>query len=84
MWSERGSNLVGESDEVTASAKEIKVKEYKKCTVQHDDEKREVLLPEDKAHVGEKIVIKEPDRSGVWEVVDLVKITGGSSESSQG
>jgi hypothetical protein len=61
------------------------VKEYKKCTVQLGDEQREVLLPEDKAHVGEKIVIKEPDRSGLWEVVDLVKLTGGkTSESSQG
>jgi hypothetical protein len=61
------------------------VKEYKKCTVEHDGEKREVLLPEEKAQVGEKIVIKEPDRSGVWEVVDLVKIAGGnSSESSKG
>ncbi len=64
---------------------ETSVKEYKKCTVQHGDEKREVLLPEDKAHVGEKIVIKEPDQSGLWEVVDLVKIAGGkSTESSQG
>ncbi len=53
------------------------VKKYKKCTVQHGDEQREVLLPEDKANVGEKIVIKEPDRSGLWEVVDLVKIGGG-------
>ncbi len=60
------------------------MKDYKKCTVQHEDEKREVLLPEEKAHVGEKIVIKEPDRSGVWEVVDLVKIAGESSGSSKG
>ncbi len=59
------------------------MKDYKKCTVQHEDEKREVLLPEDKAQVGEKIVIKEPDRSGVWEVVDLVKIAGKTPESSQ-
>jgi hypothetical protein len=59
------------------------VKDYKKCTVQHEDEKREVLLPEEKAQIGEKIVIKEPDRSGVWEVVDLVKIAGKASESSQ-
>jgi len=62
----------------------VKDKEYKKCTVQHEDEKREVLLPEEKAHVGEKIVIKEPDRSGVWEVVDLINIAGKSSESSNG
>mgnify|MGYP000927248413 CR=1 FL=1 len=61
------------------------MKEYKKCTVQHGDEKREVLLPPEKAQVGEKIVIKEPDRSGLWEVVDLVKIVGGDpSESSKG
>ncbi len=61
------------------------MKAYKKCTVQHGDEKREVLLPEEKAQVGEKIVIKEPDQSGLWEVVDLVKISGGkSTESSQG
>ncbi len=59
------------------------MKDYKKCTVQHEDERREVLLPEEKAQVGEKIVIKEPDRSGVWEVVDLVKIAGKTSESSQ-
>lgn len=55
-----------------------KAKEYKKCTVQHGDEKREVLLPEEIAHVGEKIVIKEPDNSGLWEVVDLVKIAGNN------
>ena len=62
----------------------MKEKEYKKCTVQQNDQKREVLLPEDKAQVGEKIVIKEPDRSGVWEVVDLVNMAGKSPESSKG
>lgn len=61
------------------------MKEYKRCTVQHGGEKREVLLPEEKAQVGEKIVIKEPDRSGLWEVVDLIKVAGGNSpESSTG
>ncbi len=60
------------------------MKKYRKCTVQQGDEQREVLLPEEKANVGEKIVIKEPDRSGLWEVVDLVKIAGGKgSDSSQ-
>ncbi|MHB8899368.1 MAG: hypothetical protein ACYC6Y_11525 [Thermoguttaceae bacterium] len=61
------------------------MKEYKKCTVQLGDEQREVLLPEEIAHVGEKIVIKEPDRSGLWQVVDLVNATGSKiSESSRG
>lgn len=59
------------------------MKELKKCTVRHGDEQREVLLPEEKAQVGEKIVIKEPDRSGLWEVVDLIKIAGNSPDSSQ-
>ena len=55
---------------------------FKKCKVQQGEETREVLLPEDRATVGEKIVIKEPDNSGLWEVVDLVKINGAKSQES--
>jgi hypothetical protein len=58
------------------------VKKFTKCKVQHGEETREVLLPEERATVGEKIVIKEPDNSGLWEVVDLVKINGAKTQES--
>jgi hypothetical protein len=48
---------------------------YRKCTIQRDDETKQVLLPDDQASIGKKIVIKDPDQSALWEVVDLEKLT---------
>ena len=33
--------------------------EYRKCTIQRDDETKQVLLPDDQASIGRKIVIKD-------------------------
>lgn len=48
---------------------------FVKCKVKQEDKTKEVLLPDEKANVGEKIVIKDPDQSGLWEVVDLIKLS---------
>ena len=48
---------------------------YRKCTIQRDDETKQVLLPDDQASIGKKIVIKDPDQSALWEVVELEKLT---------
>lgn len=48
---------------------------YTKCIVQREGETQEVLLPDDQASIGKKIVIKDPDQSALWEVVDLKMLT---------
>lgn len=56
---------------------------YRKCIIQREGETQEVLLPDDQASVGKKIVIKEPDQSALWEVVDLKKLTSKEANGTE-